>query len=102
MMTEESTCLSSTAALSSNGGGAPLDSDDHSASVGSVNYYQAKKPKSKSKNIVAEEIKYKMSKLIILTPIRPLGRRLKKSLMKGKVDGDDKVVLERPKSGFLA
>eukprot|EP00957_Ditylum_brightwellii_P149845 11411654-Ditylum_brightwellii.AAC.1 len=32
MMTEESTGLSSTATLSSNGGGAPLDSDDHSAS----------------------------------------------------------------------
>eukprot|EP00957_Ditylum_brightwellii_P075524 5740736-Ditylum_brightwellii.AAC.1 len=60
MMTEESTCLSSTAVLSSNCGGAPLDSDDHSASVGSTNYYQAKKPKSKSKNIVAEEIKCKM------------------------------------------
>ena len=78
MMTEEFTCLSSTAALSFNGGGAPLDNDDHSASIGSVNYYQAKKPKSKSKNIVAEEIKYKMSKLNILTPVRPLGRRLKK------------------------
>eukprot|EP00957_Ditylum_brightwellii_P041139 3114353-Ditylum_brightwellii.AAC.1 len=32
MKTEESTCLSSTAALSCNGDGAPLDSDDHSAS----------------------------------------------------------------------
>jgi len=108
MMTEESTCLSSTAALSSNGGGggsggsgAPLDSDDHSASVGPASYYQAKKPKSKSKNIVAEEIKYKMSKLNILSPV-PLGRKLKKSLMKGKMDGDDKVILERAKSGFLA
>eukprot|EP00957_Ditylum_brightwellii_P135795 10357081-Ditylum_brightwellii.AAC.1 len=100
-MTEESTCLSSTAALSFNGDGAPLDNDDHSASVGSANYHQAKKPKSKIKNIVAEEIKYRMRKLNILTPVPPLGWRLTKSLMKEEVDGDDKIVLEHAKSGSL-
>jgi len=61
-----------------------------------------KKQKSKSKNVVTEEIKYKVGKMNILSPVRPLGRRLG-SFRKSKRAGrnDHKVVLERSDSGFL-